>query len=77
MMQELFPHFNKDDRYVMLNDIRLAQPAKFQGAFSGILPMLSEEGSPEFTEIFLGSATSEAIQHDLSGSKMDSLILTQ
>lgn len=64
MMQELFPHFNKDDRFGMLNDIRLVQPAKFQAAFSGILPMISEEESAEFTAIFLGSTTSEATLSD-------------
>ncbi len=61
MMKELFPHFNKDDRYGMLNDIRLAQPAKFQAAFSGILPMLSAEEGAEFTAIFLGSATTSDV----------------
>ncbi|MBA4283771.1 MAG: hypothetical protein C0432_05710 [Candidatus Puniceispirillum sp.] len=64
MMQELFPHFNKDDRYGMLNDIRLAQPTKFQAAFSGILPMLSEEEGAEFTAIFLATTTSETTLSD-------------
>lgn len=65
MMQELFPHFNKDDRYGMLNDIRLAQPAKFQAALSGVLPSLSPEEGAEFTAIFLGATTtSEAALSD-------------
>lgn len=65
MMQELFPHFNKDDRYGMLNDIKLAQPAKFQAAFSGVLPSLSPEEGVEFTAIFLGTTTtSEAALSD-------------
>ena len=57
MMQELFPHFNKDDRYGMLNDIWLAQPAKFQAAFSAVLPSLSSEEAAEFTAIFLGATS--------------------
>lgn len=64
MMQELFPHFNKDDKYGMLNDIRLTQPAKFQVAFSGVLPMLSEEEGIEFTGIFLGSTAPESTLSD-------------
>lgn len=55
MMQELFPQFNKDDRYGMLNDIRLSQPAKFPDAFIGILPSLSEEEAAEFAAIFQSS----------------------
>lgn len=61
MMQELFPHFNKDDRYGMLNDIRLTVPEKFQAAFNGVLPMLSAEEGAEFTAIFLDSTTTSGL----------------
>nr|AAB39275.1 29kDa protein [Candidatus Legionella jeonii] len=55
MMTELFPHFNKDDRYGMLNDVRLSQPAKFQVAFDGVRHLLSPDEDKEFVTLLQGT----------------------
>ena len=57
MMQALFPYFNKDDKYGMLNDVRLSVPAKFPETFNKVLPCLSAEEVAEFTAIFQSSVT--------------------
>lgn len=46
MMKELFPHFNREDKYGMLNDIRLAQAEKFHEAWQDIRPFLEKDDYP-------------------------------
>lgn len=43
MMTELFPYFNMYDKYGMLNDIFLVQPAKFAAVLPLIEPLLATE----------------------------------
>ena len=42
MLKELFPHFNREDKFGMLNDIHMTQPNKFSILWKNTTSFLEE-----------------------------------